>query len=412
MIFDRGFGGAVGLADPLFTQRPDRARSRRTRHGFTLIELLVVIAIIAILASLVLPAVQRAREAARRAQCQNNLKQLGIACHDYLDVHRVFPPGNLDLHYQVSPLFDPAGAQNINVPIPGSFTLSIPNQFVWDPVLKVWVRNGGTRSASAPPLSVPNWLVCAPWSWHAMILPQLEQSDIRPNFNLFYNCDNFNWWKLDPVNAGGASGLGAMQYPVPSFVCPDTQLPSGRPGGFGYATYRGVTGAQPYPDPGSPGDPNPNPQGDPAFTQDAGNLEWRSNGVLFPNSVIGSQDIADGLSNTLMIGESFFGLWADGSSCCARFRNDFPGLTTIASGEAVPTDFDATWGIWVNNIGPDPCAAGSQFATFFSFSSLHDNAVHFALADGSVRPISKTIDHNLVRLLATRAEGVPINDAF
>lgn len=137
--------------------------NRKRKRGFTLIELLVVIAIIAILIALLLPAVQQAREAARRTQCKNNLKQLGLALHNYHDTFNLFPPAHMR-----------------------------------------------TQSASPATGALTGW---RGFSLHAMILPYIEQTNL-------FNQINFNTYFDEPSN------LVARRTKIAAFLCPsDTPYP-------------------------------------------------------------------------------------------------------------------------------------------------------------------------------------------
>jgi prepilin-type N-terminal cleavage/methylation domain-containing protein len=386
------------------------SKTSRREQAFTLIELLVVIAVIGVLAALLLPAVQRAREAARRTQCINNLKQLGLACHNYLDVNQVFPPGDLDLWYSQQPWSDPSGLATGPAIFSPPLSLPIPNQYFWDTQNKVYVRVPAP-TGKTPNLSMTSWLMAAPWGWHAFILPQIEQGNVVLDFSITSNCSSFNWSKFSNQNTGTAPYVGGTKTPIATYICPSALLPPQRPSGYAFTTYRGVAGAQPYPDLGTSGNPNPNPTTDPNFVADAENVIWRTNGILFPNSAVRTQDIIDGLSNTFLVGESWMGLWGDGASCTTRIRNDLLGLTIVA-GEPAPTDFDATWPISSTGNDPQTCNGAQYGFQIFGFGSLHDQVVNFALADGSVRPINRTIDRSLLRLLAMRADGAPIPSEF
>ncbi|RLS59163.1 MAG: DUF1559 domain-containing protein [Planctomycetota bacterium] len=136
------------------------------RRGFTLIELLVVIAIIAVLIALLLPAVQQAREAARRTQCRNNLKQLGLALHNYHEVFGTFPPNG------VASVREITGAQRLN---------------------QAWLA----------------------WSGLAVLLPYIDQAPLYGTINFSYE-HGANAAAPFPVNGN----LSARRTPIPAFMCP------------------------------------------------------------------------------------------------------------------------------------------------------------------------------------------------
>jgi len=272
------------------------------RRGFTLIELLVVIAIIGILVALLLPAVQQAREAARRTQCINHLKQIALALANYENAHRVYPPGFI------------AKDGTYNLPFTEPFFIP------------------ATTSTGFAELN--SWVMTEPWPWQSLILPQLEQSTIGIQYREL---------KDFPAN------LTAMQTPLSFYVCPTASLSAARPGGFGYSTYRGCMGTN------------------------------GTNGMFGENSAVRQGDITDGASNTWLVGESAFGFWGDGISCCARVRNDRSTFNAYWE----ETSYMPPW-------------------KFFGFGSWHPDLCHFARADGSVRAQSKSMDLRVMEALATR----------
>ncbi len=333
----------------------------RRKSGFTLIELLVVIAIIAILIALLLPAVQQAREAARRTQCKNNLKQLGLAMHNYHDVHKCFPSGFIN---------DYGRAQNI------------ANQ---DYVHKL-TGTSTTRSA-------------AQWSWSAFVLPFI---DLANNYTQLGVSDAFAAEALTQVSV-----QGLMQTPVTSFRCPSdtgpdiSRIGEYRPGDTAGArhdvalsNYVAVYGGS----------------GGTNINLDASN---GTAGVIYNDSKVRIRDVTDGTSNTIMVGERSY---EKDHARCGRKQTNGAGTMYISAASNMLNHANrggnGALGTPGNGINWDSTIAdcGNLWNAKAHFASHHTGGAQFTLADGAVRFISENVDLTTYRRLGSKDDGNVIGE--
>ena len=334
---------------------------KRDSKGLTLVELLVVIAIVGLLVALLLPAVQQSRETARRMQCQNNLKQIGLAALNYHDTYKVFPPGYIGENP------DPTDGQG--------------------------------------------------WGWATLALPFLESSPLHDQLGV--TNDSLRTATSDLAR------IDLMQTPILSYLCPSdatgtrahanramSSLAPGLPIGPSIGP-----GAAPYFHPGhvpaaSISVAKSNYVASFGDGWDPASGLWpisrlRGNGVFGCNSNVKLADITDGTSNTFAAGErswdSFAGVWVG--------VDQWIDCTTHGVSMVLGTVF------YKVNIDPDPYALSCHGRGSAGFGSRHPGGTQFVLCDGSVHFVSETINFQnstipsnlgVYQRLGQRRDGEPV----
>ena len=335
------------------------------RGGFTLVELLVVVAIIGILVALLLPAVQAAREAARRTQCINKLKQIGLALHNHHSAHGRFPAGGV--MYDDHPEF--------TNPCPPSTSLG----------------DGG-------PMQGPSWSI--------MILPFLEQETLYDQF------DFDGSFATRPTDVATQQNEDLQFQPNSAFQCPSD--PNSRHD-VANSNYYGCAGG------GSDAEAACSAHSQPTRV-------FFENGILYVNSRVTFRQIRDGSSHVFLAGETKWcnllegdiaqygpptgadAYWSWASTVQVYADGSYSHLASCAS--AVDPPNQAFSGSSSCPLPVDPTRCVYYDAPMRSFGSNHSGGGYMMMGDGSVHFVSDSIELAVWRDLGDRSDGAPANMPF
>jgi prepilin-type N-terminal cleavage/methylation domain-containing protein/prepilin-type processing-associated H-X9-DG protein len=386
--------------------------SRVRSRGFTLIELLVVIAIIAVLIGLLLPAVQKVREAAARMKCQNNLKQIGIACHAFHDTNNRLPPGGAGDY----PPFGDSSQTNIGTTYWQSFGSS------WMVFILPYVELGTIYS---------QWDFTSGGAWKANGPNGLDLSNQHPTYSGYANANNNALVdnKFFPI------------YQCPSFPFQGAPLKAtnnAKMMAHYVAIMGGANNSQLV------GNSVTGPNQPATRCINGGSGVGSNSGLMFANSQVPFTSATDGLSNTLMIAEQsdlMYGFtttggtpvqqlswragglygWTMGTGSFAGQTNAFPG------GPVFPTPnnavSDRVWNSitvrykinqnkrnWDNTAGQGATGIGNDLGINSILMSAHTAGINVAFGDGSVRFINESTDVGTLSLLSCRDDGIVLPD--